>query len=508
MQITGGTFTIWGEAMVSTASTAKQDEMLSLEEAADVLSVSKSTLYRMIERKEVKGRKVGRQWRFSRADVQAYLDRGPQAVVLASVGKEEVDALLPSLAEASQRLGREMPVVDPSASAEAKVTVYITQLLKLAVTASASDIHWVPERQSTVVQLRIDGVLHELCRIPATAYPAVMIQLKQMVCMNIEERSWPQDGRLHFTIGERNYDARVNVLPTVFGESAVLRILDQSNVMIGLARLNFTPEDLARLESWLRIPSGLILMTGPTGSGKTTTAYSCLTQIAKPELCTLTIEDPVEYLLPHTRQSSVIRRTGLTFSVALRAFMRHDPDVIFVGEIRDLETAEIVMQAALTGHLVLSQLMPDTAVGALTRLVEMGVEPFLVSGAVHGVIAQRLLRRICPHCKAPVAVPDAVLAHMRELAWQGGYTLPDDAQFYHGTGCEHCFQRGYRGRTAIYSLLEMTPAVREAVLRRASDDELTRIAIADGMRTLFADGIRKAVEGMTTVDEVFRVTQA
>ena len=208
--------------------TTASEEMFSLEEAADVLSVSKSTLYRMVERKEVKGRKVGRQWRFSRADVQTYLDRGPQAVVLSSVGAEEVAALLPSLAEVSQRLGLALPTLEPSASAETSVAAYVTQLIRLAVKSLASDLHLVPERQSALVQVRIDGVLHELCRIPSAAYPAVITQVKQMACMNIDERSLPQDGRIRFTCDDREFDSRVNVLPTVFGESTVMRILSQS----------------------------------------------------------------------------------------------------------------------------------------------------------------------------------------------------------------------------------------------------------------------------------------
>jgi general secretion pathway protein E len=494
--------------METTALPGKQEEMLSLEEAADVLSVSKSTLYRMIERKEVKGRKVGRQWRFSRADVQAYLDRGPQAVVLSSVGTAEVDALLPSLAEASQQLGLALPSIEPSAASDAKVLAYVTHLVHLAIKSLASDIHLAPERQSVAVQVRIDGVLHELCRIPSAAYPAVIGQIKGMAGMNSDERSLPQDGRMHFTFDGREFDTRANVLPTVYGESAVMRILDQTSVLIGLSRLGFTEEDRTRLEGWLRIPSGLLLFTGPTGSGKTTTVYSCLNNIVGPERCTLTTEDPVECQLPHTRQTAVNRRAGLGFPAALRAFLRQDPDIIFVGETRDLETAEIVVQAAVTGHLVLSTLMPSDAVSAVTRLMEMGVEPFMVAGAIHGVIAQRLVRKICPHCKEPVELSDEVKVHMRELALQGGYALPDDVQFYHGAGCDQCFRRGYRGRMALFSLLEMTPALREAVMRRAAPDDLSRIAVQQGMRTLFADGIRKAVEGLTTVDEVFRVAMA
>ncbi|HOF88914.1 MAG TPA: ATPase, T2SS/T4P/T4SS family [Armatimonadota bacterium] len=488
------------------ARPSSEEELLSLEEAADMLSVSKSTLYRMIDRRDVKGSKVGRQWRFSRADLRAYLDRGPQAVVLATVPATEVDALLPSLAEASERLDLPLPAIEPTAGGEAKLQAYVLHIVRLAITAAASDIHLMPARQHVVVKVRIDGVLHDLCRIPSAAYPAVMGQVKQLAEMNVDERTIPQDGRIHFRFDDRDYDCRINVLPTVFGESAVLRILDQSSVLIGVTRIGLTAEDQARLERWMQTPAGLVLATGPTGSGKTTTLYSCLTRIATPEKNTLTIEDPVEYQLPHTRQTSVSRRSGLTFAVALRAFLRQDPDVIMVGEMRDLETAEIVMQAALTGHLVLSTLMPSNPVAALTRLTDMGVEPFMVGSALIGVLSQRLVRKVCPHCCEPAAYAAELVEHVRELAAQGGYTLPADAQFYRGAGCDQCFRRGYRGRTGLFSLLDMTQPIRDALVRRAAQEDITRLAVAGGMRTFFADGIRKATEGLTTVDEVFRLT--
>ena len=484
------------------------EEMLSLEDAAEFLCVSKSTLYRMLERREVKGRKVGRQWRFSHADLQNYLDRGTQAVVLAQVSVEDVNALLPSLEAASRSLGIVLTSMAPAESREDHVAAYVTQLIRLAVRSMASDLHLAPEREMVAVLLRIDGVLHEICRIPASTYPAVIGQVKAMAAMDIDERAIPQDGRIQCTCEGGLYDMRVSVLPTLYGESAVLRILNMQSALMSLERQQFSDADLARLHRWIASSSGLILCTGPRGSGKTTTLYSCLQAVAGAHKNTMTIEDPIEYQLPFTRQSCVNRRVGYTFPVAMRAFMRHDPDVILVGEIRDRETAEITIQAALTGHLLLSTLHTNNAVSAIRRLVDIGVEPFLIAGSMVGVVAQRLARCICRQCQSPVDLPAALKAHVQELAAKGGFTLPLDAQFYQGSGCDACNGLGFRGRTGLYELLELSHALREAFLNGAREDEMLSIAVHEGMHTLFADGIRKAIEGITTVDEVLRVTMS
>ncbi|MHB0935989.1 MAG: GspE/PulE family protein [Armatimonadota bacterium] len=503
-----------------TTDTAEREELVSLEQAADQLSVSKSTLYRMLDRGEVKGRKVGRQWRFRISDLKAYLERGPQAVALSTVSAEDAYALLDALAGELVKLEAEVPPLPAHPVLEALLEACIGRIIRLAIASRASDIHFTPERVnlksgpasredlSVLVQVRIDGVLSEAARVPGTLYPALVNQVKNMAGLNAEERSLPQDGRIHFCAGERDYDLRLNTMPTVLAESVVCRILDAGGVLLGLEKIGMSSEDLARLRRWNGSPSGLIISTGPTGSGKTTTLYSCLLEIAGPTKNTLTVEDPVEYLLPYTRQTSVLRRSGLTFTVALRAFLRQDPDVIMVGEIRDLETAEIIVQAALTGHLVYTTLHAENAPTGAIRLLDMGVEPFLISGCLRGVMTQRLARKLCPNCKEPVALQPEVLAHVREMAAAGGYLVPGDAQFYQAQGCEQCFRRGYRGRTGLFELLEFTPAVREAMLRGASKDELTRAAVSDGMYTLLADGIRKAVEGITTVDEVLRVAMA
>jgi len=485
-----------------------REELVSLEQAADQLSVSKSTLYRMIERGEVKGRKVGRQWRFRITDLKAYLERGPRAVALSSVSMEDIDDFLTRLADELARQGAVVPPLPHGVETNEKLAASLDRLFRLAIMARASDIHLTPEREDIKAQFRVDGVLHEALHIPHTLYAVMLGHLKQMCGANPDEHSVPQDMRVHTDIEGQQFDLRVNILPTVFGESAVFRILNQSSVVLGLHDLRLGEQNLTRLRRWCDTSSGLVICTGPTGSGKTTTLYSCLLEIAGDTKNTLTIEDPVEYLLPNTRQTQVNRRAGLTFATALRAFLRQDPDVIMVGEIRDLETAEIVVQAALTGHLLFTTLHANNTASAVQRLVDMGVELFLIDASLLGVITQRLARQLCPRCKEPISLPAEVLAHVRDLARQGGYDIPDDVIFTQGKGCEHCRGFGYRGRVAIYELMEFTPAVRKAFLRGASVEELTRAAVGDGMHTLFADGIRKAAEGITTVDEVLRVTMA
>lgn len=482
------------------------NELLSLEEAAEMLCVSKSTLYRMLERSEIVGHKVGRQWRFIRADLQAYLTRDSHAVLLASVDSAEVDELMPALAEASQRLNVPLPVLTADTTAAESLQEFVNQLLKLAISARASDIHLAPGRDSVLMQLRVDGVLQQLGIIPTTAYSAVVGQIKQMASMSIDERALPQDGRILFSEHQRSFDLRISSLPTIFGESVVMRLLDQQAASLRLEQLPFNVADLQRLQRWLSTSNGLIICTGPTGSGKTTTLYACLQQITGPQKNTMTIEDPVEYLLPNTRQTQVNRRVGLTFPMAMRAFLRHDPDVILVGELRDKETAEVTLAAALTGHLVLTTLNPASAAAAARRLVEMGMEPFVISGAMLGIVAQRLGRKICQQCKTPEIIPSAILTGIRERAAQGGVQVPPAAQFFNGIGCDACGGSGFRGRTALFELLEFTHEVRESFLNGESAEEIMRVAVSQGMTSIFADGIRKALAGEITVNEVLRIT--
>jgi general secretion pathway protein E len=335
---------------------------------------------------------------------------------------------------------------------------------------------------------------------PRRLQAAVTSRIKIMAEMNIAERRLPQDGRIRVTLRGRRVDIRVSTMPTVHGESIVMRLLDRSSVFLPLEQLGFGDKTARRFERLITLPHGILLVTGPTGSGKTTTLYGALDKINSPDRKILTVEDPVEYQLKGVNQIPVKSKIGLTFATGLRHIVRQDPDVILVGEIRDLETAEIAIQAALTGHLVFSTLHTNDAPGAITRLQDMGVESFLLSSVLEGVLAQRLVRRICQACREPIKPAPADLQLL-------GVDPDTSATLYRGRGCEECRGTGYRGRSAIYELFEITEEVRSLTLRRVSTREIRRHAIENGMVTLRLDGWAKAQEGMTTVDEVLRVTQ-
>lgn len=483
--------------------TPEHEELFTLAETLKVLGVSKQTLYRLMERGALKGVKVGRQWRFRQADLDAYLNRGPAAQAVTTAPADVIDE---ELAFIYGQLNQAIPALpgelDP---ADEKIVLLVGGLFQLALTLGASDIHLEPGRETGVARIRIDGVLHDVRRLPADVFRAMLVRVKIMSDMNLDVTGTPQDGRIHVNVADRKYDIRVSVIPAVFGESAVLRILDQSSVLIGLEKLGFMDDDRERLRRLCHKPNGLLIFTGPTGSGKTTTMYSCLMEMNAETSKILTIEDPVEYLLPGIVQTAVNVRNGYTFVSGLRAFLRQDPDVLMIGEVRDRDTLLISIQAALTGHLVITSLHTQDAADALTRMVDLGAEPFLVASSVAGIMAQRLARKLCQHCKQSAELPKAVLDDVRAKALAGGYAIPKDAVFYQAVGCEQCGQRGFRGRTGIFEVLEMTPAVREAFLNKAPKEELVAVAVKDGTHTLLADGIRKATEGITTVEEVLRV---
>ncbi|MHB0938431.1 MAG: GspE/PulE family protein [Armatimonadota bacterium] len=383
---------------------------------------------------------------------------------------------------------------------DAPIIRMVNVLIQNAIKQGASDIHVEPDRRQVRVRYRIDGVLYEVMTLPKFAHAPLISRLKIMAEMNIAERRIPQDGRIHLRHEKRDFDMRVNVLPTVFGEKCVMRILDQGSVLIGLGRLGFTPEMMASLETLITRPNGMVLATGPTGSGKTTTLYSILNRINSVDKNIITCEDPVEYQLPGVNQVSVNRKAGLTFPVAMRAFLRQDPDIIMVGEIRDLETAEIAVQASLTGHLVLSTLHTNDSPSTIVRLSDMGVEPFLISAAIIGVIAQRLARKLCEHCKEPDEPP-------RDALYRLGMSDEEieGSTFFRAVGCEECMNRGYRGRMGVYELLTLTEELQELVVRRAPLSEVAQAAIASGMITLMKDGLAKVKNGLTTLEEVLRV---
>ncbi len=386
---------------------------------------------------------------------------------------------------------------------EAPIVQLVNSLIFDAVRKGASDIHMEPYEKSMRVRFRIDGVLQEMMSPPFKFKAAILSRLKIMAELDIAERRVPQDGRIKIKVQGRTIDLRVSSLPTIFGEKIVMRILDKGNLNIDLEKLGFEPAAMREFVSAIANPYGMVLVTGPTGSGKTTTLYSALSRVNTPEVNVRTAEDPVEYNLDGINQVLVHEGVGLSFAAALRAFLRQDPNIIMVGEIRDLETASIAVKAALTGHLVLSTLHTNDAPSAIGRLVDMGIEPFLVCSSVNLVLAQRLVRRVCGSCKRPITLNDEVL---RELQLS-----PEEAAtgtFYLGAGCVDCSNTGYRGRQGVYEVMPLSPKLRELILERASAAEIKRTAIAEGMLTLRRDGLMKLRRGMTTTEEILKETAA
>ena len=369
-----------------------------------------------------------------------------------------------------------------------------------AIALKASDIHIEPFERDMVVRYRIDGVLRPVMTPPKAIQPALISRFKIMANLNIAERRIPQDGRIQINIKRDRYDLRVSVMPCLYGESVVMRILDRKSVMVELDRLGFHPDLLETWKKLIALPNGVILVTGPTGSGKSTTLYASLNAINDNETKIVTIEDPVEYNIHGINQVQVHPKVGLTFAAGLRSFLRQDPDVMMVGEIRDQETALIAVQSALTGHLVLSTLHTNDAVASVTRLIDMGIEPFLLASSVQGVMAQRLVRTVCQQCKRTLKIVPAIAAKFAE------YGIPTDSlRLYRGEGCEVCAMSGYKGRAGIHELFVMTDEMRRLILERASSSQLKKVALSQGLRTLYHDGLLKASQGVTTLEEVLRV---
>jgi excisionase family DNA binding protein len=485
---------------------ATGEELLTFDDALQVLGTSRPTLYRLLNQGNIKGLKVGKQWRFRKTDIQAYLERSP--VAIAAAPDDHLDL---EMAFFHGELGEDREQF-ADATAEEKTFELAGRIIRLAIDRKASDIHMEPLQVAgdtyLVLRYRIDGVLVEIRRMPMSLHPSLIARFKMMADMNVGEQKLPQDGRIPVKIdGDgRMFDLRCNISPYLHGEGLVIRILDRSNVLIGLDKLGLLEDNQAQLATMIRQPNGIVIVTGPTGSGKTTTLYSCLQAIASSQVKSISVEDPIEYSLEHVDQCQVDKRAGLTFAGALRNCLRQDPDIIFVGENRDLETIRITVEIALTGHLVLTTLHAADAASAIVRLMDIGVEPYLVVGTVIGVVAQRLARRLCESCKEPIQ-PSAIPSYeaIRRLGALGGYELPHDATLYRGRGCEACRGRGYRGRIGLFEILESNELLTEAIQRRPSADELGRIAVESGMRTLWADGLRKAALGLTTVDEIRRV---
>ena len=392
----------------------------------------------------------------------------------------------------------EAPASEERAAGEAPVIRLVDLLVIQALKEGASDVHIEPQDQLLRTRLRIDGILHEVAGPPKHLHASVVSRIKVLANLDVAEHRKPQDGRFRLRMDQKDIDLRVSTVPTQFGEKVVMRLLDSANVLRGLEQLGLAPESMATFVRLIHAPHGILLVTGPTGSGKTTTLYAALHDINSTEKNILTIEDPIEYQLAGVNQVQVNPKAEVTFASALRSFLRQDPDVIMVGEIRDRETADIAIQAALTGHLVLSTLHPNDAPGGMSRLMDMDVEPFLLASSVVGVVAQRLVRAICPKCKAPYRPPATI-------AQQAGVT--GEASLFRGAGCDACKRTGYKGRVAIFELMPVTDEIRERVAVRAPSHVLRETARSGRMATLYDDGMAKVRAGITTIEEVLRVTQ-
>jgi len=388
------------------------------------------------------------------------------------------------------------------ATEEAPIIKLVNSIIAQSVDDSASDIHFEPQAKELMIRFRIDGVLHEIMSIPRRMQAGVISRLKIMADLDIAERRVPQDGRIGLMVGGKPIDMRVATLPTVYGEKIVMRLLDKSNVMLDLEDLGFAEKALKRFQRSFSRPYGAILVTGPTGSGKSTTLYAALNILNSPEKNIITVEDPVEYRLTGINQVQVNVRAGMTFAAALRSILRCDPDIVMVGEIRDRETAQIAVESALTGHLVLSTLHTNDAPGALSRLTEMGIEPFLTSSAVDCVLAQRLARKLCPVCRDPYTATKEML---RKNDFPPEVCDRDDVVLYRAKGCTRCNNTGYKGRLGLYEVMIVSEAIRRLTVERKSADEISRVAAAEGMKSLREDGIDKVLLGMTSVEEIARV---
>lgn len=421
---------------------------------------------------------------------------------------ESVDSMLQEFTDTAidfaedgggQRAGSASNVLEAD---DAPVIKLVHLIIQEAVNMRASDIHIEPFADRVRIRYRIDGVCMERDSPPKRLHGSIVSRIKIMGFMDIAEKRRPQDGRIKIFVAGKDIDLRVSVLPTTHGQSVVMRILDRDNIKVGLRDLGFGDEDWKRFSSLIKRPNGILLVTGPTGSGKTTTLYAALNELNRPDVKIITAEDPVEYYLPGVNQCEVRAKIGMTFARIIRAMLRQNPNILLVGEIRDEETANTAIQASLTGHLVFSTLHTNDAPSAVTRLVDIGVQPFLVASSVMAIMAQRLVRKVCPKCRQRVEPPAHIL--------QGLGLRPEiakKANFMKGKGCSHCNKSGYRGRMGIYELMAMTSQIREMTFKGEPTQALRKMARKQGMRTLFEDGMIKALKGLTTLEEVLRITK-
>ena len=388
-------------------------------------------------------------------------------------------------------------------TSESQIIRLVNHIISQSIKARASDIHIEPYQDSFKIRYRVDGILYDLLTPPRWIQSALISRIKVMAKLNIAEKRLPQDGRIDVRIGEHDVDIRVSTVPTSYGERVVMRLLNKSGSLLTLSEFGMSDANYASLRRLIKTPNGIILVTGPTGSGKTTSLYAIITAINSPDKNIITIEDPIEYQLKGIGQIQVNRKIDLTFALGLRSIVRQDPDVILVGEIRDRETAEIAVQSALTGHLVFSTLHTNDSASAVTRLVDIGIEPFLLSSAIKAIIAQRLVRRLCPQCKEPFE-PDPNLLLRAGINGEQG----KDAQYHRAVGCEACFQTGYKGRMAIFEILLVNDYLKGVMVKTSDSNQIKSEAVGQGMHTLRDDGIEKVFQGLTTIEEVLRVTHA
>jgi len=426
-----------------------------------------------------------------------------QSIIERYYGSEvsDMESVLASLAgDAVAKVGLG-DTIDIESASSAPIVAYVNTVLAQAIQARASDIHFEPFETEFKIRYRVDGALYEMSPPPRSLATAITSRIKVMSNLNIAERRVPQDGRIQTTMSGRQVDLRVSTLPTQFGESIVLRVLDRTTVKLDLAAIGLPTRIYNYICDVIEKPNGIFIVTGPTGSGKTTTLYACLNRINTTDSKLLTAEEPVEYEIEGIQQVPINEAIGLSFARCLRAFLRQDPDRIMVGETRDLETAQIAIQASLTGHLVFTTLHTNDAPGAIARLIDMGVEPFLIASSLEGVLGQRLVRKICATCRTPYEPSETVLRQI-------GLSVHDigDKNFYYGTGCEDCNKTGYRGRKGIYELLDITEPIRELIAQRAPSVVIRQKAIEMGMTTLRTDGLRSIFEGETTIEEVLKYT--
>ena len=488
----------------------KKNPLFTMEEAAEFLGTSKPTLYRLLDAKKIKGRKVGNQWRFLKADLQAYLDRGNAGTVLPGVALDLLVSEKAFFTNELSKMGKKVPVT-PDQEAEGpeqQIAALVGLLLSHAVAAGAGDIHlealFDQGEVKYLLRLRIDGVLREIRRMAGSVASAMIACLKNWMSLEGDVRR-PQDGRVLMKIDGREVDFRASFMPAIFGDSVVLRILDRKAVALGIPKVGLSEKGQKTLREWASRSHGLLIFTGPSGCGKTTLMYSMLQEISRPALKTMTLEEPVEVAMPWATQIQLNAAQGMTFANSLRSVLRQDPDVIMVGEVRDAETMLGCVQAALTGHLVLTSLhAPDTA-AALHRIRDMGIEPFLISSSLVGIAAQRLVRKVCLHCDAAKTLSTEESARMQALAGRSSSTGNGKARYRQGKGCSRCCESGYQGRTGVFEIMEFTPILKEAFLKNVGEDAFRALEIRQGMVSLAAEGVRKAAEGETTAEEVMRV---